>query len=115
MKKNHPVYQNHSDKSDQETVSQIKKSLEEFDDTISIDVPQVSFFEQTIKRKRQKARREWRKEVLMFLVTAALILCFLFLSLFHQPEVFLTLQVLSVIFIGIYTFYVKRKVESSHG
>ena len=115
MKKNHPVFQKHSAKSDQETVSLIKKSLEEFDDAISIEVPQASFFDQTIKRKRQKARREWRKEVLLFLVTASLVLCFLFLSLFHQPEVFLTLQVLSVIFIGIYTFYVKRKVESSHG
>ena len=114
MKKNHPVYQNRSAKSDQETVSQIKKGLEVFDDTISIDVPQASFFEQTIKNNRQKARKEWRKELLMFLVTAALILSFLFLSLFHQPEVFLTFQVLSVIFIGFYTFYVKRKVESSH-
>ncbi|MFJ7745561.1 YxlC family protein [Peribacillus sp. NPDC097295] len=101
-------------KGDQETVSQIKKSLKDFDDMISIEVPQVSFFEHRIKLQHKKARKEWWKELLAFIGTAAFILSFLFLSLFHQPEVFLTVQVLSVIFIGSYTFYVKRKVESSH-
>lgn len=114
MMKNDPALPSHSAKDDQETVNQIKKSLEDFDDTISIEVPQLSFFEQRIELQREKSKKEWRKELLLFIGTAAIILSFLFLSLFHQPEVFLTFQVLSVIFIGFYTFYVKRKEESSH-
>ncbi|MGE7604152.1 YxlC family protein [Peribacillus sp. NPDC097675] len=105
---------NRSAKGDQEAVSQINKSLKDFDDTVSIEIPQLSFFEKTIKLQREKNRKEWWKELLMFIGLAAIILWILLLSLFHQPEVFLIVQVLSVIFIGSYTVYVKRKVESSH-
>lgn len=114
MMKNHRALPNRSAKSDEETIVQIKSSLKSFDDSISIEVPQASFFENSIALQREKARKEWRKEMLMFIGTAAIILSFLFLSFFHQPEVFLTLQVVSLVFVSVYTVYVKRKEESSH-
>ncbi len=114
MMKNHPIYPNHSGKDDQETISQINRSLENFDEAFTIDTPQAAYFEQKVKIQREKLEKKWWKELFIFTLTAAAILSFLVIALFHQPEVFLTLQVMTVIFIGLYTFYVKRKVKVSH-
>ncbi|MFY0779789.1 DUF5345 family protein [Peribacillus simplex] len=109
--KNHPIYPNHSGNDDQETIIQINRSLENFDDAFTVDIPKGAYFEQKVKMQREKLKKKWLKELFIFTVTAAVILGFLVIALFHQPEVFLTIQVMTVIFIGFYTFYVKRKVS----
>ncbi|MFD6209040.1 MULTISPECIES: YxlC family protein [unclassified Peribacillus] len=112
--KDQQAYPNRSSRDDQDIVDQINKSLENFDEAFSIEIPQPSYFEQKIKMQRAETKKKWLKELLIFTVTAAIILGFLFLALFHQPEVFLALQVLTVVFICFYTMLVKRKVKMGH-
>ncbi|MFJ7752448.1 YxlC family protein [Peribacillus muralis] len=114
MKKDQSGYPKHSAKNDLVVVDQLNRSLENFDEAISFEIPHPSFFEEKIKIQRAETKRKRLRELLFFTVTAAVILSFLFFALYLQPELFLVLQVLTVVFICCYTVYVKRKVKMCH-
>lgn len=114
MMKDQSGYPKRSAKNDQDVVDQLNKSLENFDEAISFEVPHPSHFEEKIKILRAETKNRRLRELLIFTITAAVILSFLFLALYLQPVMFIMLQVLTVVFICCYTVHVKRKVKVSH-
>ncbi|XHU82003.1 YxlC family protein [Peribacillus muralis] len=114
MMKDQSGYPKRSAKNDQDVVDQLNKSLEKLDVAISFETPHPSHFKEKIKIQRAESKKKRLRELLIFTVTAAVILSFLFFALYLQPAMFLLLQVLTVVFICCYTVHVKRKVKMSH-
>lgn len=113
MKKdpNLPIGQNDDD---QDITDRIRSSLADFDDSIPVKAPPLSFFNEYIGAERERTKKKWRKELLAFAFMAIVILSFMLMALFVQPAVYLTIQAMAVIFAGGYAVYVKRNAEVRH-
>ena len=106
---------NRQNSDERDTTDRIRRSLECLDDSFSVTSPPLAFFEQHIRAERERMRKKWRKELVVFTLTAVILLSIMLMALFAQPSVYVTIQAMAVIFAGGYALYVKRKVEVRHG
>ncbi len=104
--------ENNNAEKDGATVHIIKQGLNSLEN-VSIQSPDLQWFEQFVRKEKLLIRRKLIKDLLLFIVCASLILSGVVISLYQIPAVFIALQIGTTFFIAIYTMInIKRKVEA---
>lgn len=97
--------ENQLNKDEAEFVSSLNESFEKLEQSFSFTIPELSWFEQKMAQQKKQMRKKWYQDLLLFSGVAIIILSFMFMTLFQNPYVFFSLQIVSVIFLIGYTTY----------
>lgn len=89
-------------KQDSGVIQDIQQSLKKIDE-FPIYTPDLQWFEQMIEEEKKQVRITFKKELIFFLIIASIILGGIITALNHIPKVFIILQILTTLFIIMYT------------
>ncbi|WP_132001079.1 YxlC family protein [Mesobacillus foraminis] len=96
------------------TVETIKKELERFDTIDLVKTPDDNWFEQFVAIEMKRQKKQFRRDLTLFLILAAVILSTIIFTLMARPFFFLVLQAAAVAFTFFYTGMRLRKREELH-
>ncbi len=92
----------HPNKQDLAAISALQEGLNKIDQ-FPVYTPDLPWFQQMVAAEKQKARKKLLQDLTIFLIIALVILSVVVVSLYQNPFVFIVLQVISTIFIAVYT------------
>ncbi len=96
------------------TVETIKKELERFDTIELVKTPDDNWFEQFVAVEMKRQKKQFRRDLGLFLILAAVILSTIIFTLMARPFFFLVLQAAAVAFTFFYAGKRLRKGEELH-
>lgn len=80
----------------------IMQGLSKLDD-IPTNPPNVQWFEQFVQIEMQQNRKKLMKDLTLFTIIALGILSVIMVSLYQMPQLFIGLQIVTTIFIAVYS------------
>ena len=89
-------------KQDFETIHELQEGLEKIDQ-FPVYTPNLQWFEQIVIQEQQNTRKKLIKDLLVFFIVAFIILSGMIISLYHIPAIFILVQIITSIFIVVYT------------
>lgn len=89
-------------KQDFDAIHKLQEELTKIDE-FSIYTPDLQWFEQMVIQEQQKAKKKWRKELSFFMIIAFVILSGMIITIYQLPVLFMLLQIITTIFIAVYT------------
>lgn len=89
-------------KEDLSVIQEFNQGLEVLDN-FPVYTPSLQWFEQMVLEEQQKVKRKLMKDLSIFMIVAVLILSGIILSLYHMPFLFMSLQIVTTIFIAVYS------------
>jgi Family of unknown function (DUF5345) len=72
-------------------------------DQFPVYSPDLQWFEQMVMAEKMDLRKKLIKELSLFILLALLILSVITVSLYQMPVIFIVLQIITTIFIALYT------------
>ncbi|WP_163101732.1 YxlC family protein [Peribacillus alkalitolerans] len=98
-----------------ETIHQIKDSLQKMDEMFEVYTPDLRWFEEQVQLQKEMARKKWVREITIFSIVACLILSTVLFTLVAMPIMFGILQVAtSLLIIGYFAYTnIKERVNES--
>jgi Flp pilus assembly protein TadB len=84
-----------------DAIHSLQQGLDQIE-TFPVNTPNLQWFEQMVLAEQQKIKTKLKKDLFIFSIIALLILGGVMLSLYHIPILFITLQVITTIFIVMY-------------
>ena len=105
---NHEKMENeHSD-----TISEINNGLDKLD-SMDIYVPDDTWFEQLVMEQQEVQKKNYRRELAWFILSAVLILSGVIFTMLELPILFFVLQAVTVAITAIYSYKgVQKQVDS---
>ncbi|MEH7180778.1 YxlC family protein [Neobacillus vireti] len=92
----------HQNKHDLDAIHKLQEGLSKVDQ-FPIYTPDLQWFEQMVEVEMEKNRKNLRKELSLFIMTALMILSGVIVSLYQMPTVFILIQIITTVFIALYT------------
>jgi hypothetical protein len=89
-------------KTDLDAIHAIEEGLNTVD-KFPVYTPELQWFEHMVLAEQQKNRKKLIKDLSVFLLIALLIISGIIVSLYHMPSVFIFLQIITTVFIALYT------------
>ncbi len=82
-------------------------------DQFPVYSPDLQWFEKMVQSEKQNNRKKLVKELSLFIIIALMILSGIIVSFYQMPAVFIFIQIITPVFIAIYTiFRFSKKVEN---
>jgi len=89
-------------KQDFETIHELQEGLEKIDQ-FPVYTPNLQWFEQIVIQEKQNTRKKLIKDLSVFFIVALIILSGMIISLYQMPAIFILVQIITSIFIVVYT------------
>jgi hypothetical protein len=83
-------------------IHEMQKGLNKVDQ-FPVYTPNLQWFEHMVIAEKQNSRKKLFKDLLVFFIVALFILSGLIVSLYHMPVIFIFLQIITTVFIVVYT------------
>jgi hypothetical protein len=90
------------DKQDSAAIHELQEGLHHLDH-FPVYSPDLSWFEQRVAAEKQQIRKKLIRDLSIFLIIALIIITGIIVSLFQMPVLFIFLQLVTTIFIVLYT------------
>lgn len=89
-------------KTDLDAIHALQEGLNIIDE-FPVYTPELQWFEQMVLVEKHKNRKKLLRDLFVFLLVALLIISGIIVSLYHMPAVFIFLQIITTVFIALYT------------
>ncbi|MDP4169797.1 MAG: YxlC family protein [Bacillota bacterium] len=97
-----PLESEQMDLKDYRAIDEINRGLEQIDQ-FPVYTPDIQWFEQMITVQKQVSMKKLVKDFTVFILIALFILSGIIVSLYHNPFIFIVLQIPVIVFIASYT------------
>jgi len=105
--KEHENKRNQED--DEWLVSELKESLEQFDQSLDVSTPDLRWFEHMVRDKQEIIKEKRRRDLILFWCVSFIILILFFLLLFQLPIMFGIIQLCVFSFLLSYPLLFRKK------
>lgn len=89
-------------KKDLDAIHELQEGLNKVDQ-FPIYTPDLYWFEKVVLEEQERSRRRLIKDLFMFIFVAVCILSGIIVSLYHMPVIFIFLQIITVVFLVLYS------------
>ncbi|MFK9094169.1 YxlC family protein [Bacillus salipaludis] len=89
-------------KQDFDAIAELQEGLQRIDQ-IPVYSPNLQWFEQIVIQEQQNKRKKLFRDLSLFFMIALIILSGMILSLYQMPVIFILVQIITTIFIVVYT------------
>ncbi|MDR7076723.1 hypothetical protein J2Y03_001726 [Neobacillus niacini] len=98
-------------KHDLDAIHKLQEGLSKVDQ-FPVYTPDLQWFEKMVLTEKQNSRKKFIKELSLFLMIAFFILSGIIVSFYQMPIVFILIQIITPVFIALYTITrVSKKVK----
>lgn len=95
--KNYDANNKNSKVNDEETVKQLVDGLEQLDQWNPVSTPNLQWFQQNVELEKKRIRKKLWKDLLTFISVAVLFLAVVIAVVYHEPSIFLYIQLVGII------------------
>jgi len=92
----------HQDKQDFDAIHDLQEGLQRIDQ-FPVYTPNLQWFEQMVIQEQQNKRKKLIRDLSVFFMIALIILSGMIVSLYRMPAIFILVQIITSIFIVLYT------------
>lgn len=89
-------------KHDLDAIHKLQEGLSKVDQFPAY-TPELQWFERMVQTEKQNSRKKLMKELSMFIMIALIILSGIIVSFYQMPVVFILIQIISSVFLVLYT------------
>ena len=99
-------------KHDLDAIAELQEGLQRIDKS-PVYTPNIQWFEQLVIQEQQNKKKKLIRDLSIFTVIAFIILSGMIISLYQMPSIFILVQIITSIFIVVYTS-VRLKKKANH-
>jgi uncharacterized membrane protein len=89
-------------KQDLDAIHKLQEGLSKIDQ-FPVYTPDLQWFENMVETEKQNSRKKFMKELSLFLMIALFILSGIIVTFYEIPVVFILIQIITPVFIAVYT------------
>jgi uncharacterized membrane protein len=100
-------------KPDLDAIHKLQEGLSKIDQ-FPVYTPDLQWFENMVRTEKQNSRKKFMKELSLFLMIALFILSGIIVTFYEIPVVFILIQIITPVFIAVYTITrLSKKVKTN--
>lgn len=96
---------------DEETVKQLVDGLEKLDQWNPVSTPNLQWFQQNVELEKKRIRKKLWKDLLTFILFAVLLFSVMIAVVYHDPSIFLYIQLVGIILLPLALKKNKKEVS----
>lgn len=96
---------------DEETVKQLVDGLEKLDQWNPVSTPNLQWFQHNVELEKKRIRKKLWKDLLMFILFAVLLFSVMIAVVYHEPSIFLYIQLVGIILLPLALKKTKKEVS----
>ncbi|MBO0961306.1 YxlC family protein [Neobacillus sp. MM2021_6] len=89
-------------KQDIDTIAELQGGLQKVDQ-FPVYTPNLQWFEQFVIQEQQNKKKRFIRDLSIFSIIALIILSGIIISLYQMPVIFISVQIITIVFIVVYT------------
>ena len=96
---------------DEETVKQLVDGLEKLDQWNPVSTPNLQWFQHNVELEKKRIRKKLWKDLLTFILFAVLLFSVMIAVVYHDPSIFLYIQLVGIILLPLALKKNKKEVS----